>query len=72
MPTIEALMPGITELFKKQEWTPGGRQKNSDLINTLILRDENGHYDIDNESAFVQDFVMNQLVILYKVDFYNS
>ena len=58
-------MPGITDLFRKQETTPGGRQKNTDLINSLVMRDENGHYNIDTESAFVQDFVLHQLVDRY-------
>ena len=63
-------MPGITELFKKQEGTPGGRQKNTDLINSLVMRDAGGHYKIDNESAFVQDFVMHKLAycLFFKVD----
>ena len=54
-------MPGITDLFKKQEGTPGGRQKNTDLVNSLIMRDDGGHYHIDTESAFVQDLVMHKL-----------
>ena len=54
--------PTIKELFSKNEESVGGRQKNTDLINSLVCRMPDGKYKIDDRNAFVQD------VLLYTSD----
>ena len=42
-------------MWDHNESSAGGRQANSDLVNSLVLRDENGHYQLDLNNAFVTD-----------------
>ena len=49
------LAPRVREYYLANESSPGGRQLNSDLVNGIVMRDENGYYSFDLGNPYVED-----------------
>jgi hypothetical protein len=45
----------IVQIFEDNESTPGGRARNTDLINSTVIRDESGHYKWDLQNPYVEE-----------------
>ena len=45
----------ITSVFERNAKTPGGQAANTDLINSAIMRTEDGEYCPDLTNPFVED-----------------
>ena len=50
------LPPTVIKIIEENETSPGGRQKNSDLINSVVMRSETGVYGWDLENPHVEDW----------------
>ena len=47
----------IKSMFTHNEKTPGQRRANTDLINSIVLRDNDGKYKVDIKNPALQDLI---------------
>ena len=45
-------------MWEQNEKSPGGRQKNSDLVNSIVVRDEKGGYKLDLHNPYVEEAIV--------------
>ena len=51
----DELDPSMAEMFDKQEHAVGGRRKNSDLINNIVMRTDEGEYEFELDNPKIEE-----------------
>jgi hypothetical protein len=57
------LPDAIVQYFEHNEKTAGGRQLNTDLVNSIVMRSATGSYSFDLSNPYIEEYLINFCIL---------